>query len=170
MAFIWTGCCPYARPRQAARFPAPAKAIFTPRVTPEPTAPLRLCGFLPRLRAARAGDKHRARSSGQRRVFFVSNLLLSPNPRFDVPPSLDLIPPMPRKVSEIVEEARQMPYGERAELIEQLIADTAKDLDPKIEKAWGDEALRRIAEIESGKAKGIPLDEALARVRKTVGL
>ena len=78
--------------------------------------------------------------------------------------------PRKRKVSEILEEARQMPYGERAELIEQLIADTAKDLDPEIEKAWGDEAMRRIAEIESGKAKGIPLDEALAQVRKTVGL
>ena len=78
--------------------------------------------------------------------------------------------PRKRKVSEILEEARQMPYGERAELIEQLIADTAKNLDPEIEKAWGDVAMRRIAEIESGKAKGIPLDEALAQVRKTVGL
>ena len=77
---------------------------------------------------------------------------------------------MPRKVREIVEEARQLPYGDRTELIEQLIADSAQDRDPAIEKAWGDEALRRIAEIESGKAKGIPLDEALARVRKTVGL
>ena len=77
---------------------------------------------------------------------------------------------MPRKVSEIVEEARQLPYGERAELIEQLITDSAKDIDPKIEKAWGDEALRRIKEIEEGKVKGIPLDEALAQVRKTVGL
>jgi len=59
---------------------------------------------------------------------------------------------------------------ERAELIEQLIADTAKDIDPMIEKAWGDEALRRLEEIESGKAKGIPLKAAMARVRKTVGL
>jgi len=80
--------------------------------------------------------------------------------------------PMPRKrkVSEIVEEARRLPYGERAELIEQLIADSAKDIDPEIEKAWGDEAIRRIKEIEEGKVKGIPLDAALARVRKTVGL
>ena len=45
---------------------------------------------------------------------------------------------MPRKVSEIVEEARQLPYGKRAELIEKLIADSAKDIDPKIEKAWGE--------------------------------
>ena len=75
-----------------------------------------------------------------------------------------------RKVSEIVEEARGLPYGERTELIERLIADAAKDIDPEIEKAWGDEALRRIKEIEEGKAVGIPLDKALARVRKTVGL
>ena len=78
--------------------------------------------------------------------------------------------PHKRKISEIVEEARQMPYGERAELIEQLIADTAKDLDPEIEKAWGDEAMRRLKEIEKDKSVLIPGDEAMARVRKTVGL
>jgi putative addiction module component (TIGR02574 family) len=77
---------------------------------------------------------------------------------------------MTRKISDIVEEARQMPYGERAELIEQLIADSAKDIDPKIEKAWGDEALRRLAEIESGKVKGIPGDQVAAEIRKIVGL
>ncbi|MFZ5495677.1 MAG: addiction module protein [Verrucomicrobiota bacterium] len=75
-----------------------------------------------------------------------------------------------RKVSEIVEEARGLPYGERAELIAQLIADTAKNIDPAIEKAWGDEALRRIKEIEEGKVKLIPGEEAMARVRKSIGL
>lgn len=77
---------------------------------------------------------------------------------------------MPRKVSEIVEEARQMPYGERAELIEQLIADSAKNLDPGIEKAWGDEAVRRLAEMESGKVKGVPGEQVAAEIRKIVGL
>ena len=76
---------------------------------------------------------------------------------------------MPRKVSQIVKEARQLPYGERAELIERLIADTAKDIDPKIEKAWGDEAMRRLAEIESGKVKLIPGEEVMARARKIIG-
>lgn len=75
-----------------------------------------------------------------------------------------------RKISEIVEEARGLPYGERAELIEQLIADAAKNIDPAIEKAWGDEALRRIKEIEEGKAQLIPGEEAMARVRKSIGL
>ena len=77
--------------------------------------------------------------------------------------------PRKRKVSEIVEEARQLPYGERAELIEQLIADSAKDLDPEIEKAWGDESLRRLAEMESGAVKPIPGEEVMARARKIIG-
>ena len=75
-----------------------------------------------------------------------------------------------RKVSEIVEEARGLPYGERTELIERLIADAAKDIDPKIEQAWGDEALLRIKEIEEGKVQGIPGDQVMAEIRKIVGL
>jgi len=78
--------------------------------------------------------------------------------------------PRKRKVSEIVEEARQLSYDERAEIIEQLMLANLQDLDPEIEKAWGDEAMRRLAEMESGKVKGIPGDEAMARIRKTVGL
>lgn len=77
---------------------------------------------------------------------------------------------MPRKVSEIVEEARQLPYGERTELIEQLIADSAKTLDPEIEKAWGDEAIRRLKEIEKDKSVLIPGDQVAAQIRKIVGL
>ncbi len=93
-------------------------------------------------------------------------------PKYPVASSLPIgfLARMARKFSAIPEEARALPYGERTELIERLIADSAKDIDPEIEKAWGDEALRRLKEIEAGKAGGVPLDEALARMRKTVGL
>ena len=77
---------------------------------------------------------------------------------------------MPRKISDIVAEASQLPYGERTELIEQLIADTAKDIDPKVDEAWKQVTRQRIAEIRSGQAKGVPVDEALAEVRKRAGL
>ena len=77
---------------------------------------------------------------------------------------------MPRKVSEIVEEARQLPYGERAELIEQLILANQLDADPKVEKAWADTAMRRLAEIESGKEKLVPGDQVASEIRKIVGL
>jgi putative addiction module component (TIGR02574 family) len=79
------------------------------------------------------------------------------------------LPVMPRKISEIVEEARQMPYGERAELVEQLIIANQQDLDPKLEKAWADTAMRRLAEMESGQVKPVPGDEVMARARKIIG-
>jgi putative addiction module component (TIGR02574 family) len=77
---------------------------------------------------------------------------------------------MTRKISDIVAEASQLPYGERAELIEHLIIANAQDIDPTIEKAWTDTALRRLAEIESGKEKRIPGDQVAAEIRKIVGL
>ncbi|MBI2512726.1 MAG: addiction module protein [Opitutae bacterium] len=74
-----------------------------------------------------------------------------------------------RKVQQLVEEVKQLPYGERAELIEQLIAASAQDIDPAVEKAWGDEAMRRLKEIEEGKVKLIPGEEVMARARKIIG-
>ncbi len=63
-----------------------------------------------------------------------------------------------------------MPYGERAELIERLIADSAKALDPKIGKTWGDEALRRLTDLENARVKAISGEQVMAEVRKIVGL
>jgi putative addiction module component (TIGR02574 family) len=36
--------------------------------------------------------------------------------------------------------------------------------------AWKTETDRRIAEIESGKVQGVPLEDSLARARKIAGL
>jgi hypothetical protein len=36
--------------------------------------------------------------------------------------------------------------------------------------SWKGETDRRIAEIESGSVKGVPLEESLARTRKIAGL
>ena len=36
--------------------------------------------------------------------------------------------------------------------------------------AWGDEAMRRLEEMESGKVKGIPGEQVMAEIRKIVGL
>lgn len=77
---------------------------------------------------------------------------------------------MPRRtVQQLVEEAKQLPYGERAELIEQLIAAAAHDTDPAVEKAWRDEAMLRLKEIEEGKVQMIPGEEVMARARKIIG-
>ena len=44
------------------------------------------------------------------------------------------------------------------------------NIDPKIEKAWGDTAMRRLKEIEDGKVKLIPGEQVMAEIRKIVGL
>ena len=40
--------------------------------------------------------------------------------------------------------------------------------DPKIEKAWTNEIGRRVMEIESGKAKGIPAATVIAKARQAL--
>lgn len=73
-------------------------------------------------------------------------------------------------VDQIVEETRQLPQDVRAELVERILLGADGGIEPRIEEAWKLETRRRIAEIQSGQAKGIPLEDALAEARKIVGL
>jgi hypothetical protein len=73
-------------------------------------------------------------------------------------------------VDQIVEESAQLPQDVRAEVIERIILSAHGGLAPRIETAWREETRRRIAEIDNGTARGIPLDEALAKARQRVGL
>ena len=73
-------------------------------------------------------------------------------------------------VQELHAEAAKLPPEQAAELIDLLLVDTYSKPDPAIDEAWGREIDRRIAELESGKVKGIPAEEVFAEVRKTVGL
>jgi hypothetical protein len=42
-------------------------------------------------------------------------------------------------------------------------------VDASVDKAWQDETRHRIAEMESGRVQGIPLEETLAKARKITG-
>jgi len=65
---------------------------------------------------------------------------------------------------EILEaEALKLTPDERAPLAQRLLA--SLDEDAEIEDAWAAEIERRIAEVESGAVRVIPIAEALARVR-----
>ena len=55
------------------------------------------------------------------------------------------------------------------ELIERITLAAHGPVDPKIEQTWTDTAMRRLAEIESGKAKLVRGAEAMARARRIVG-
>lgn len=73
-------------------------------------------------------------------------------------------------VDQIVEETRQLPQDVRAELVERILLAAHGGIASHIEEAWKQETRRRIAEIQTGQARGIPLDDALAEARKRVGL
>ena len=63
-------------------------------------------------------------------------------------------------------EALKLPAAERAAFAQVLLA--SLDEDAEIEEAWAREVERRVAEIESGAVKGVPISEALAQVRATL--
>ena len=73
-------------------------------------------------------------------------------------------------LEEIVEETRQMPVDVVAELVDRILAERHGGIQSAIDLAWKREIHRRIAEIETGKVEGIPVDESLARMRKIAGL
>ena len=54
-------------------------------------------------------------------------------------------------------EALKLPQHERARLAQRLISSLDEDIE--VEQAWYDEAERRLAELESGKAAEIPAKE-----------
>jgi putative addiction module component (TIGR02574 family) len=76
---------------------------------------------------------------------------------------------MPITLDEIVEETKNWPPERVGELVDRLTEDLHTSA-PEIEAAWKTEINRRIEEIESGKVKGVPLEESLARARKIAGL
>jgi putative addiction module component (TIGR02574 family) len=77
---------------------------------------------------------------------------------------------MPITLDQIVEETRELPSETVAELVDRIMVARHGGIEPSVAAAWKTETDRRIAEIEAGTVKGIPLEESLARARKIVGL
>ena len=68
-------------------------------------------------------------------------------------------------VEELSHKARALPPEDRVRLAEELLA-SVQEADADVDAAWEEEIKRRIAEIESGKAKLIPAEEVFAEVRR----
>lgn len=69
---------------------------------------------------------------------------------------------------ELESQALKLPRKERARLAERLISSLDQDFDPDAEKLWLEEAERRLDELQSGKAVGIPATEVFAKARSTI--
>lgn len=70
---------------------------------------------------------------------------------------------MSTTVETLEAEALKLSAGERARLVERLIA--SLDIDPKVEEAWAAEVERRHAELESGTVSPVPGPETLAKLK-----
>lgn len=70
--------------------------------------------------------------------------------------------------SALRDEALALPAEQRAELAAELLAsldDEISEEDPdEIDRAWGQEMMRRSAQIASGEVKTLTWDEVLAKV------
>jgi putative addiction module component (TIGR02574 family) len=77
---------------------------------------------------------------------------------------------MPISIDQIVEETREMPHEVVTELVDRIMFARHGGIEPSIDQSWKKEIDRRIQEIETGKVKGISLEESLARARKIAGL
>ncbi len=73
---------------------------------------------------------------------------------------------MPITMDQIVEQTSEMPGEVVAELIDRIMVARHGGIDPSVAGAWKTETDRRIAEIESGKVKGVTPAENAARIQK----
>jgi putative addiction module component len=70
---------------------------------------------------------------------------------------------------QIVEQTSDWPEDALADLIDRILRAKYGDVDPLVDRGWHEETQRRIADMESGKVQGIPLEETLEKARKISG-
>ena len=73
---------------------------------------------------------------------------------------------MGAKLDTIEADALMLSEEDRVELAERLLASLSDD--DGVAKAWSDEVKRRVAAIESGAMRYVPISEALARAKKAI--
>jgi Putative addiction module component len=76
---------------------------------------------------------------------------------------------MQLSADQIVEETSDWPEDAVADLVDRILRAKYGEVDPSVDKAWQDETRRRIADMESGRVQGVPLEETLAKARKITG-
>ena len=75
---------------------------------------------------------------------------------------------MTRTTSNLLKKALALPVEERAELAGSLIESLDTSKDPSAEAAWGEEVVRRMADIDTGKVNLVSLEQARARLSSSI--
>ena len=76
---------------------------------------------------------------------------------------------MPMTIEQIAEEALALPSEQRALLADRLVESLDAAEENRIDRQWLTAAKRRRDEVRQGLVHTIPGDEALARVRRSLG-
>jgi putative addiction module component (TIGR02574 family) len=71
-------------------------------------------------------------------------------------------------IQALEKQVLELPPRSRIRFVEKIIESVDDYADAKIEKAWTEEISRRVQEIESGKAKGIPAKTAMKNARRAL--
>ena len=65
-------------------------------------------------------------------------------------------------------EVLELPPRSRVRLVERIIESVDGFTSREVETAWSEAIARRVKEIESGKARGIPAAQAMAKARRAL--
>ncbi|HEV7784489.1 MAG TPA: addiction module protein [Thermoanaerobaculia bacterium] len=69
----------------------------------------------------------------------------------------------------VTEDALSLPADARLRLVDRLLTSLNLPIQEDVDRAWGEEAERRVSQIESGEAKLIPGEEVFSRLRQKYG-
>lgn len=72
------------------------------------------------------------------------------------------------RFEDVIDDAMKLPARDRVRLAQQLISSLDEGADEDVESLWLAEAERRLEELRSGKATGVPAEEAFAKARDTL--
>lgn len=72
-------------------------------------------------------------------------------------------------IEQLAEEALALPAEQRALLADRLVESLDAGEVSRLDQLWITEAKRRRDEVRQGRVQTIPGDEALARVRRSLG-
>ena len=67
---------------------------------------------------------------------------------------------------QLLVEALRLPEAERAALAGELIESLETEVDADAEAAWSVEIRRRVEDLNAGRARTVPWDEARRRIRR----
>ena len=73
---------------------------------------------------------------------------------------------MPKTLAKVTCDAADLPAPERLKLARILLdlSEPATESPDDVQNAWDQEIERRLQELRSGKVKGVPLEEAKAKI------